>query len=383
MNPSKPYVAGCACALLIGLLAAPAVALDAAHEDKAAELIDKAIAYLRTTQAGDGSWTPQPGPAVTALVVAGMIRHDQINSDDPAVAGALEYIMATQKDDGGFYDEILPNYNTSIVLMALGALDSDDPDIEQAVKKAQDFVRSLQWTGKSKVEGRQVDSAHAHFGGQGYGKHGRPDMSNTSIMLAGLRDSGLDCNDPAFVNAMSFITRCQGTKANTMYGDQIEPDGGFIYATSIDKEHVGQPKSTAGSIDVAGKSRLRTYGSMTYAGFMGYLYRQIDRDDQVVQDAYNWIRANYTLDENPRMGMQGYYYYLHLFARAMHAWGSPTIKTTDGKEHDWANELIDKLAALQRPDGSWLNEADRWSEGDANLCTAYCLLALQFATGND
>jgi len=36
--------------------------------------------------------------------------------------------------------------------------------------------------------------------------------------------------------------------------------------------------------------------------------------------------------------------------------------------------------ALQRPDGSWVNEADRWMEGDPNLVTAYSVIALQIAT---
>ena len=58
----------------------------------------------------------------------------------------------------------------------------------------------------------------------------------------------------------------------------------------------------------------------------------------------------------------------------------PTITTADGQSHDWANELIDKLAALQKPDGSFVNTADRWQEGDLNLVTCYALIALQTAT---
>jgi squalene-hopene/tetraprenyl-beta-curcumene cyclase len=112
---------------------------------------------------------------------------------------------------------------------------------------------------------------------------------------------------------------------------------------------------------------------------MSYLYTRLERDDPRVADAYQWIRHNYKLDENPGVGQQGYYYYLHLMSRALSAWGEPIVETADGVKHDWANELIDKIATLQRPDGSFLNEQDRWMEGDPNLVTAYVVLALQHA----
>ena len=50
-----------------------------------------------------------------------------------------------------------------------------------------------------------------------------------------------------------------------------------------------------------------------------------------------------------------------------------------GREHAWRRELLDKLAELQRPDGSWVNPADRWMEGRPELTTAYAMLALQAA----
>ena len=56
------------------------------------------------------------------------------------------------------------------------------------------------------------------------------------------------------------------------------------------------------------------------------------------------------------------------------------FELTDGRKVDWANELIDKLASMQKADGSFVNEkASRWSEGNPHLATAYALLALQHA----
>lgn len=369
-------------AIIFAGAAPEASALDTEHRKRAEAAIDRGIEYLRSTQGEGGGWVVDPGPAVTGLVVAGMLDSPDIDSADPAVQKGIEYILAHQKEDGGIYDRILANYNTSICLMALGRV-RNDPEVRPVIDDAHDFLRGLQWSGDlTDPNGSTITEEHPWYGGAGYGNKGRPDLSNTAMMIAGLHDSGLVCEDPAYQRALTFISRLQGTETNEKYGDQIVQDGGFIYATSENKDSIGElqsyavPARTDGG---PGRSRLRTYGSMTYAGFMSYLYAELDRDDPRVQDAFNWIRHNYTLDENPNTGMQGYYYYLHLFSRALHAWGDPVLTTADGQEHEWTNELIDKLAELQRDDGSWVNEEDRWMEQNPELCTAYAVLALQYS----
>jgi squalene-hopene/tetraprenyl-beta-curcumene cyclase len=358
-------------------------ALDEEHAQQADAAIARGIAYLRGSQAEDGSWSPQAGPAVTAMALRVMLERAEIPQDDPAVVAALKYVLAHRQPDGGIYDTILPNYNTAICLSALSRVE-ERPDVTAAIAKGQAFLRDLQWHDQKDAAGKTIDESHPFYGGAGYGRNGRPDLSNTQIMLEGLYDSGLECTDPAFVRALVFITRCQGTTANQMFADKIKPDGGFIYATSVNKEQVGVPQSAAGeeTVDVAGQpvSRLRTYGSMTYAGFKSYLYAVLDRDDQRVVDAFDWIRHNYTLARNPGMPEagkhQGYYYYLMTFSRALEAWGVEQIETADGRKHDWANDLIDQLVSMQRADGSWTNATSRWMEADANLTTAYALIAL-------
>lgn len=364
------------------------LAIDDAHQRRAVQAIQRGIDHLRSTQNPDGSWTPQPGPAITAMAIRAMLLRPDIDANDPAVSKGLAFIMSKVKPDGGIHDGFLENYNTAICLSAL-SLVKGRPDVAAAVTKAQAYLRGLQWHNQTDPAGKVVDESHPFYGGAGYGNHGRPDMSNTQIMLEGLYDSGLDCNDPAFQRAIAFISKCQGIKENKTFGDKIVNDGGFIYATSIDKDHIGIPQSMANPemIDEAKAGRpvsgLRTYGSMTYAGFKSYLYANLDRDDPRVTAAYDWIRTNYTLDHNPglpdQMKMQGYFYYLVTFSRALDAWGSTLLTTTDGTQRDWANDLIDKLTSMQREDGSWTNDADRWMEGDANLVTGYALSALHHA----
>ncbi len=374
--------------VLFNALAGPVYAIDAEHEANARESIARGVAYLRSTQNEDGSWTPQPGPAVTAMALTVMIDSGLVDPDDPQVEKGLTYILANVQDDGGIHAGILANYNTAICLSALDLV-RDRPGMEKTIKNAQDFLRGIQWDGQADPTGKAVDELHPFYGGAGYGRHGRPDMSNTQIMLQGLYDSGLDCKDPAFVRAVVFISRCQGIDSNELLGELIEQDGGFIYSTSINKDLIGVPESKANpqemdeALNGQPVSGLRTYGSMTYAGFKSYLYAQLDPADPRVTQALNWLQNNYTLDANPGMpetlNQHGLYYYYMTFARALDAYGKDTIQTSDGMQHDWANDLIAALTSRQTSDGSWINEADRWMEGDANLVTCYSLIALEAA----
>ena len=380
---------------------APAHALDAERRERAEAMARKAIDYLRAQQDAErGGWaiseTGPTFPAITALVITGMLHDPAIGADDPTVARAVDFLLTYQQPDGGVYDRILPSYNTSIVLSALALVDREDA--KRAIKPAQDFLRSLQWSEDAgDLEGTpeapsRVGRDHPFYGGIGYGRHGRPDLSNLSIALQGLHDSGLPADDPAFQRALVFLSRVQmlGDVNDMAYAEGSE-QGGFIYATGPNADNLREGQSMAKATHIEetlsdGRtvSRLRAYGSMTYAGFKSLIYAGLQRDDPRVAAAYEWIRRNYTLAENPEMGDEGRYYYFTTFSRAMEAWGQPTITPVgaDGAPHeprDWANDLVDTLAALQNPDGSFPSLDERWMEGNDVLITAYALLALQHA----
>ena len=388
MRETNPRILALLVLANLGFVAAPAWSLDDDHWHRANRAIERGIEFLRGTQKADGSWSPGPGPAITAMVSAVMLERIDISAEDPQVAKAIAYILSKARDDGSICDGILANYNTAICLTALSHV-NNRPDVAEVVARAQAFLRGLQWAGQTDPQGRTIDANHCWFGGAGYGKHGRPDLSNTQIMLQGLFDSGVTCDDPAFQRALVFISRCQGTAQNDQFADVIEPDGGFVYATSVDKDHIGVPESKASpdQVDEAKLGRpvsgLRGYGSMTYAGFKSYVYAHLARDDPRVVAAHDWIRRHYQFDRNPgmpeKMREQGLYYMYMTMGRALNAWGATYIQTPDGRNHDWANDLIDAVVQRQRPDGSWVNPADRWMEGDANLVTAYALIALQSA----
>jgi squalene-hopene/tetraprenyl-beta-curcumene cyclase len=347
--------------------------LDIAQASRVQTSVRKGLSYLIAGQQADGGWVAfdKSHPAITALVVNALANDPDFGPNHPAVQRGLEYILRFVQPDGGIYvdGEEMPNYHTSVALMALASL--KDPAQARRISDAQSFLKRLQWD-----EGEGHETSSAWYGGAGYGKSERPDLSNTQLMLEALQQSGLSASDPVYQKAMVFVGRCQmlGETNDQQYARE-SVDGGFIYSAANGGE------SKAGTVVAGERPQLRSYGSMTYAGFKSLLYARVDRSDRRVQAAVSWIRKHYTLDANPNMpgeqSKEGLYYYHHVFARALHAWGEDTIIDIKNIPHPWRTELGEKLISLQREDGSWVNDADRWYEGNPHLVTAYAVLALQ------
>lgn len=387
-------------------LAQPAERLSPDARARGYEVMNKAIEYLRAQQdEKTGGWDVKPDgvtfPAITGLVIDGMLHHPAIDGDDPAVQRGVEFLLSYRQPDGGIYDRVLPSYNTSIALSALAH--AGTKEAMAAVPPAQQFLIGLQWSedlpakpGAEVTSAYKVDASHPFYGGVGYGRHGRPDLSNTAFMLQALHDSGYEAESPPFQRALVFLQRLQmDDRINEMPYAQGVTNGGFIYATGPKGDETDTGDSEAGRYeetldDGTVVSRLRCYGSMTYSGFKSYLYAKLSREDPRVLAAYDWIRHNYTLTENPGIGDAGYYYYLVAFSRALDAYAEPTISQivaeSEGSEpetveHRWAEDVINALADLQQEDGSFANRDDRWLENDPVLITAYAVLALGSALG--
>jgi squalene-hopene/tetraprenyl-beta-curcumene cyclase len=190
-------------------------------------------------------------------------------------------------------------------------------------------------------------------------------------MIEALVAAGNEADSEAIQRALIFISRCQNleTPHNTTPFAAKNPDGGFYYTPAAGGT------SQAGLTETGG---LKSYGSMTYAGLKSMIYAGVDRDDPRVRAAVAWIQKNYHLDHNPGMGSNGLYYYYHTLAKALATMELDRVQDSAGEAHDWRAELVKVLADRQQDDGSWVNENDRWYEGDPNLVTAYALLALTY-----
>lgn len=348
--------------------------------------INEGVAFLVARQKPSGGWGPGPEghPAFTALAVKALLQHPDYDVDSPPVRRGLEFLVAHQQEDGGIYlpDLGQQNYTTSLAVMALAR--ANHADYQPVLDRAVDYLRGIQITaGSTTPGGESIDEDHVFYGGTSYGRHGRPDLSNLSFTIEALHEAGLDEDDPFFDRALVYLARVQNrSETNDQPWAAVVDDGGFIYATAQSDAN-RDPESKAGEVVVAGRRGLRSYGSMTYAGFKSLLYANVDRRDPRVQAAFDWIRSYWRLDSNPNMpeavSLQGLYYYYHTFAKALAAYGQPVITDPQGVEHNWREELIEVLHVRQRPDGSWTNEADRWMESDPELVTSYAVLALQEA----
>jgi squalene-hopene/tetraprenyl-beta-curcumene cyclase len=79
------------------------------------------------------------------------------------------------------------------------------------------------------------------------------------------------------------------------------------------------------------------------------------------------------------MGQEGLYYFFNVLTKSLKAAGDATLTLPDGRTVVWREEVARKLVALQKPDGHWVNDNNRWWEAEPNLVTSYVLLSLASA----
>jgi squalene-hopene/tetraprenyl-beta-curcumene cyclase len=344
-------------------------------------------AYLEKTQNPDGSWSNPGFPALTGLVAYAFLTSpgNIASREKPGfIQKALDFIISNAHENGAIYKEGMPNYNTSICMMAL--LAAKDSQYHPYILKARRYVASLQLD-----QGEKGVADQPYDGGIGYGTKDHSDMSNTYIALEALKASEfLESDDQLAVYsdlkglqketldwdaALKFIQRCQNLPN---YNDQAwssadeKNRGGFVY-------YPGNSKAGEEVLE-DGKKALRSYGSMTYAGLLSFIFADLKKEDPRVQAAYGWLKKNYSLEENPGVGQQGLYYYYHTMAKALTLYGDDTLAMENGKTIDWRRELAVKFVNGQREDGSWINASARWWENDPVLVSAYVLISLNMIT---
>ena len=330
--------------------------------------IEQAVGFLRPRQEADGSWSPnRKEPGITALVITALLRSKRVTPSEPVIAKGLTYLEGFVDPNGGLAGAAHANYSTAIALMAFREANVGGR-YDAMIKGSQGFLATKQW---DESEGKNRDDAF--YGGAGYGgNNSRPDLSNTAFMIEALRESGLPADDPALQKALVFVSRCQNLKSefnDQPYAGKVN-DGGFIYTAANGGSSLAGPDEGGG---------LRSYASMTYAGLKSLIYAGLTPEDPRVKAATEYIGKHYTLDENPGLGQKGLFYYYQAFAKTMALLGKTSFTDTKSQVHDWRSELTTALAKRQESNGSWVNRADSYMEGDANLVTSYGLLALAYA----
>ena len=368
------------------------VPIKEAYFDEGRVALQRALTWLASQQAPDGSWmnkaksatTAEPTKAepitvaVTALAVKALV---QAGDTGEAYQKGLDYLLEATGSADGFAlgtEGRLGTYVAASVCSALASI--DDPIVVDRLQSSVEWLKNAQW---DDAEGLQP--TQDWYGGAGYGNRGRPDLSNTQMMLDALHDAGVSPDDPTVQRALLFVSRAQNLKATNQaeWAQNGSNDGGFVYTCANGGESMGSEYAGEGRygelLDAEQARSLRSYGSMTYAGFKSMLYAGLTQDDIRVRAAYDWVKRHWTFAENPGLGQQGRYYYLHALSRALVAAQQPRITTPDGVEHSWREELIETLLEDQKTNGSWVNSAPRWLEDEPVLATIYASLAIEEA----
>ena len=337
----------------MNIILVAAVAIDAA--------LGAGTKFLLASQSADGHWSDAQMPALTALPLWALTGAKAEGKDvDEARQKAAKFVLSTQRPDGGFYvpkpgrgGSGLGNYNTSVCLASL--FDSGLAP-RGALLSARTYIASSQLTGDDTMAG-----------GFGYDKISRrryADLSNTSYALSAMaktasleefREGGKRV-DLDWDKALAFVE-------NLMKKEGPEAGG----AAYNDRTPQGGTETNA-----QGKVALRAYGATTYAAVLSMCSAKLDKGDPRVKQSVEWMEKNWSVDENPGMGNQGLYYFYDIMTRALDA-----AKIDKVGDHDWKKELSTKIIALQREDGSWANENNRFWESDPVLCTSFALLALE------
>ncbi len=342
--------------------------------------VERGLNYLRSKQNPQtGQWGESEPVAMTALGIIGFMLDPNRKPGDPVpaeVEKATKYLVSLARPDGGIFTKARGNYNTAIALTAL--LLNNKPENEQIMLNARRYLVRCQVDLDEK--GKQDNPLD---GGVGYGDERgmHADLSNLTFALEALyysqqllADKGDAAKNEPQLNiaaAIDFIQRCQNrpeSNKSSWVSKDADDAGGFIY----------NPSETRGAkvTNPDGSVALRSYGSISYAGLLSFIYAGVDKNDPRVKAVIEWLQQHYSADENPGLGAAGLYYYYQTMSKALSIAKIDFIKTKDGKIIDWRADISQKLLSLQKGDGSWSNTEGRWMESDPVLVTSYILMAL-------
>lgn len=315
--------------------------------------LEKGLAYLRQNQKPNGSWELHEG--ITGLSAMAFLKQPGgWKKDEAYVDKALKFLVTLAKPDGSIFSKDMPAVNTAIAIMAFQ--ESGKPEYKTYIRKGRDYLVKAQFD-----EGEGVKPSDKNYGGVGYDDESRADLSNLHHVLEALKETSLPKDSPLWDKAIQFIQRTQNRKVSNDQSWSAD-DGGFVYMPGM---------SFSGG--------TKSYGSMTYAGLLSYSYSNLKKTDNRVQDAYKWLRSNYTVEENPGLGKTTLYYYYMVFAKGLRVMGEPVVTDIKGQKHDWRDDLAKKIGSLQNPQGYWVNLDDpsHWQDNKV-LVTAFTSIALDY-----
>jgi squalene-hopene/tetraprenyl-beta-curcumene cyclase len=379
--------------------------MHAAETTTPAEALAKAQEYLWSQQHNDGSWRSEQyavmrsGQALTPFVLHTLLASTK--SLTPAEIEkskkAIAFIISQLDNEGalGKADpDILeyPVYSTAYALLAVEHLQRLNKllgkDGDALSWKLQSFLISAQFN-----QNNGFEYSEPAFGGWGFdiakspGDPGHMDLAHTRRALMALAVAnerlpaladfriGLAPNTQRFlavVHKRPETLNIQPVPEGVARPQEIPFDGGFYFSPIV-------LQANKGRLDDDG-NYWRSYATATCDGILTLLAAGVPKDDERVTAAVKWLREHTNLDypqgiptDYPEPWGEALRYY-HFAVRA---------EVYDALDFPAAEKLAlaEKVAALQQPDGSFINAGSPlMKEDDPLLATSLAIIALSHCT---
>jgi squalene-hopene/tetraprenyl-beta-curcumene cyclase len=378
----------------------------AAEQRTPAEALAKAQEYLWSQQQDDGSWRSEQyavmrsGQALTPFVL-----HTLLASTDSLTPTEIEkskkaiaFIVSQLDDDGalGKADpDILeyPVYSTAYAILAIDRLRKLDQEAsaEHRLKASKISIRLNRFLISSQFDEKSgFTTEMPAYGGWGFDKAQQPgdpghmDLAHTRRAIDAAFALGVHfTNNGGDVRAktqrfLAVVQKRPETLALQPVPEGVERpqeipfDGGFYFSPVV-------LQANKGRLDKDGNT-WRSYATATCDGILALLAAGVPKDDERVTAAVEWLKQHTDLDypqgiptDYPEpWGDALKYYHFAVRAEVYAALDFPTAEKL---------ALAKKVAALERPDGSFANaESPLMKEDDPLLATALAVVALTHCT---
>ena len=272
------------------------------------QAVNRAVAYLKQTQRGDGNW---PGSrhqgGATALCVLALLNAG-VPADDPGVLRGLKALQGVR------------NSKTYVVALKAQAFAAADPK-----KYARDLQAAANW----------LCLAQQRNGMWSYTASGTADNSNTQFALLGLHEAA---------KAGAKVPKQIWERSKSHFESTQWRDGGWGYR--------GRSRGY-GSMTTAGVASLYICGQRLHVGgrkiFINGAYPDCGKykQNEALAGGLNWLGSNFSVSRNPGGSSSWTHYYLYGLERVGMISGLRNLG-----RHDWYREGATRLVTTQRG-GQW------------------------------
>ena len=363
-----------------------------ADTTKTEQALTRAVAYLWSKQAQDGSWRSEQygvmrsGESLTPFVLHALLQTiDQMSSDEAGrVLRAARFITAHLDEKGalGRCDpDVLeyPVYSTAYAVESFRRIQSFHellgPDGNRDIARMRAFLVAAQYQ-----ESNGFSTTDVAYGGWGFNAPVRPgvvghlDLAHTRMALATLRICSID--ERIQSRALRFLALMQKRPETALRQplpegvarlETLPFDGGFYFSPIALSANKALYDETRGC--------WRSYATATCDGILALRAAGVSENDKRMVAAVGWLKEHSDVDypqgvptDHPEpWGDAIRFYHYSVRAEVYRRFGFPA---TD------RHRLAAAVVARQRPDGSFVNSEPLMKEDDPLVCTSLAVAAL-------